>query len=122
MFIKFVQKVRFAGEEDDEAEEIGGKKEESKTTAAEQVPTNKKKSFFYDDAETEEWNVVELPTWGDRGIGGDEPMPAKAVKESCWQCYRMFPAVQVVKLATPNSSDSKVKQFCSDPCKDAFIL
>lgn len=88
--------MRFAGEsEDDEAQEVGTsnavtKKEETKNDSE---PV-KKKSFFYDDGDTAlDWNVVELPTWGDRGIGSDQPLPAKIVKDSCWQCYRMFPEV-----------------------------
>lgn len=73
----FLQKVRFAGEEDDEATEVGTsnnvKKEEVKE--GDQQPV-KKKSFFYDDGDQPaEWNVVELPTWDDRGIGSDQPLP-----------------------------------------------
>ena len=82
---KVEKKVRFAEDDkEDKKEDIPSKKEEEKP----------KKSFLLssfggeDEEAGQNWNVVELPQFTEKDIGDSLP---KVKKESCWQCFKMFP-------------------------------
>lgn len=59
-------------------------------------PAAGKNNFFANiDNKESNWSVVEMPQFTDGGMQADDTMSKTSnvgPKESCWQCYKLFPA------------------------------
>ncbi len=96
------KKVRFQDEE---------KKEEPK-----------KSNFFANIDANPNFDMGAIPTYEEREIKPDASLQDKRYtqKESCWNCYKLFPQEEAVKEDSTNRvsdiRDNLVQSFCSNEC------
>ena len=79
---------------------------------------SEKKGFLYGAASGgNAWNLPEMPSQEEAGTKMSPRDEAKVigVKESCWQCYKLFLKSSAVMC------DKPAKAFCSEACKEKFL-
>lgn len=79
----------------------------------EPVKTTAGKNFLANiDSNNTAWNMDCVPTWAEEGTKPDEKLsdPKFGPKESCWQCYKLFPK------DTGETCRISGKNFCKAEC------
>lgn len=110
-FLEALNAFRGKGPEADKAE---GKSVRFQGEQAASKPAPRKNNFFASiDKQESDWKVVEMPQFADGGMQSDNVSVNSQFgpKESCWQCYKLFPKHQAVVC------ELSQKHFCKDVCR-----
>ncbi len=80
------------------------------------APEEKKAGGFFANLGTDTaWTPAEMPQFAEQEIK-TEPDPKYTKKESCWNCYKLFPEVEGFK-----DGGDKGHSFCSQGCYDKHV-